>query len=458
MAITNSPTFVVLLLAVWSVAPGCAPPTTGAAHDATKNAAERPAARVTTVRPQRKEIVRRTRQPGQIEAFQQTPLYAKVPGYVKRYHVDIGDPVKGPYYDRSGKLTDHGQLLAELSIPELDQDLQKTQAAIVQATAEVDQAKAALRVARAATALARAQFDQAQAAVDHAKAAREKWDSEYRRIRQLASKGTINSKVVDEAKNDFAAAQAACRDTEAKVEAASAAIEQSEANVAKAIADVEAAQARAVVAQAGHARTLALAEYTRIEAPYDGVVIERNVDVGHFVQPAEKAQTRPLFTVADTATVRVFVDVPETDAALVDRGDRAVVRVPSLPGKEFLGEVTRTSFALASATRTLRTEIDVPNPGGELRPSMYAYATIELDRRAKALTLPLTAIETADGKASCLCIADGKVVRKAVSLGLSDGKDVEIVSGLGGNDEVVEKNLSALAEGQPAVTAKSQTR
>jgi RND family efflux transporter MFP subunit len=201
---------------------------------------------------------------------------------------------------------------------------------------------------------------------------------------------------------------------------------------------------------------MAMAEYERIEAPFDGTVSARNVDAGHFVQPAEAAQARPLFTIVQTDVVRIFVDVPEIDATLVDRGERAVIQVDSLAGKKFVGQVSRTTWTLDPATRTLRTEIDVANDSGELRPGMYAYATIILAERPDALAIPLTAVRSENETTSCFCVVEGKLRQTPVSLGLSDGKVVEILDGLQGDEEVIEKINSAMTDGQPAVAVKPE--
>jgi RND family efflux transporter MFP subunit len=203
-----------------------------------------------------------------------------------------------------------------------------------------------------------------------------------------------------------------------------------------------------------------LAEYRRIEAPFDGTISERNLDEGHFVQPAGEAQARPLFVIVQTDVVRVFVDVPEMEATLVDRDDEATIRVQSLFGREFKGEVTRNSRALdsASVTRTLRTEIDVANPDGVLRPGMYVYATIILDKRENVLALPASAIRRHEGKVSCFSVDDGKLVEKSLQTGLTGGNDVEIVSGLDGDEDIVQKVTPTMAEGLPAVAAPPEKK
>ena len=406
------------------------------------------APRVSVVRPSPKRIERRTTQPGQIEAFQQAPLYAKVAGYVTKFHVDLGDQVRGPRYGDSGELVEEGQLLAELSIPEMDQEVVQREAAIGQADAEFDQARAAVKVAQSAVLTAHAQLEQARAAVDASEAEYERWKSEYQRVAYLAANKVVTQKLADETKNQLEAAAAARREAASRVEAATAMVAESEAKVEKAGADEAAARARQKVAQADYARTAALADYQHIEAPFDGTVSERNLDVGHFVQPAAAEKGKPLFTIVQINVVRVFVNVPESDAALVDVGDSVTIRVPALDGKVFSGQVARSSSALGAATRTLRTEIDIANSDGALRPGMYVHATIELEAHDAAVSLPATSLRSENGETTCYCIENGKAVRREVKAGLSDGLSVEIVSGLKGDELVVEKNLGSLADGQ----------
>ncbi|HQU46271.1 MAG TPA: efflux RND transporter periplasmic adaptor subunit, partial [Pirellulales bacterium] len=406
--------------------------------------------RVTVIKPERKTMARQTRQPGQIEAFQQAPLYAKVPGYVRRFLVDIGDSVKGPCYGKSGGLIRRGQLLAEVAIPELSEELGQKHALVDQAKAEVAQASAAVKVARAALKPAEEQVEQALANQERAESDYAKWESEFSRVVKLAEAKAINSKLVDEERDALRKSDAGRRDAASRKEAALAAIEQVEAAIEKAEADEAAALARPEVAEADEARITAMVEYQRIEAPFDGTVSARNVDVGHFVQPAEAARARPLFTLVQTNVVRVFVDVPEADAPLVDRGDHAVLYVPALQKKEFPASVTRTAWALDPTTRTLRAEIDVPNESGELRPGMYVYATIVLAQSPEALVIPTTAVRAENGGSACFCIANGKLVRKPVMLGLKSGKDVEVAAGLTGDDVIVEKVSAELKEGQAA--------
>lgn len=440
-----------LFLAVCTCALACA--LVGCAGDKSTSAAdqqESSVVRLATVRPQRKTITRTVRQPGQIDAFQQAPLYAKMPGYVRRFLVDIGDPVKGPYYDKSGDVIERGQLLAEVGIPELDEELRQKRAVVGQSKAEVEQARAAVKLARTRLKPAEEQYEQALANLEAAESDYAKWESEYKRMVKLAESKAINTKLVDEERDALRKSAAGRRDAASRKEAALAAIDEIKAAIEKAEADEAVAKARQAVAEADEDRITAMAEYQRIEAPFDGIVSQRTVDVGHFVQPAEATQARPLFTIVQTNVVRIFVDVPEADAPLVDCGDPAMLHVPALEKKEFPAKVTRTAWAFDPGTRTLRTEVDVPNESGALRPGMYAFATITLAESPDALVIPSTAVRTEQGSACCFCVADGKLIQKPIGLGLKSGPEVEVTSGLTADELVVEKTTADLKDGQPA--------
>jgi RND family efflux transporter MFP subunit len=113
------------------------------------------------------------------------------------------------------------------------------------------------------------------------------------------------------------------------------------------------------------------------------------------------------------------------------------------------GKVSRISWALDPKTRTIRVEIDIPNPGGRLRPGLYAYASIVAEEHPDVLTIPSTAIVEEDGKVRCVVVADGKAARRPVQLGLNDGTRAEVVSGLSGDESVVKANAASIADGQP---------
>lgn len=380
-------------------------------------------ATVTAIRPEMKTVRRAISQPGQIEANQQTPVYAKVAGFVDAVLRDIGDEVE------------MGQTLAVVSVPEMDEELAQKEALVTQGRAELERAQKSVAAAEARVALSDALLD--------------RWKSEYDRLQKLMkSKGVIEQQTVEE--------------TRYQLDAARAGRDESAANRDRAQADVRVAQAKLQVAQADRRRLEALVDYTIIKAPFAGVVSRRNVDKGHFVQPASGNKGDPLFVVVEMDPVRIFVDVPESDAVWVTKGTPARVRVQAWPGREFEAKVERTAWALDPRARTLRVEIDVPNPKGELRSGMYAYATI-LVEHAKTWTVPASSIVNQGDQAFVYRVENGKAVRTPVEIGLREGALVEVVrkqvklphegdkpswEEFTGREEIVSTQAATLTDGQ----------
>ncbi len=408
---------------------------------ASSTAAATSPVRVTAARPVRKTLRLESVQPGQIEAFEQTPLFAKLPAYVEKLYVDIGDRVEA------------NQLLVDLFLPELKDELRQKEAAKVQAQAEIELAVAAIRAAEAAVATAQANISLMEAGTIRAEADVTRWQSQYTRIKQLVADGSLDRKLEDETRDALKAAEAARGEARAKVEAAKATFVQSQADLAKAKANEAAARARHGNAEADLSRVKALLQYTQIRAPYAGVVAERNVNRGDFVQPASTMTAKPLLTVARTDIVRIFVDVPEMDSPWVEAGRMGYVSVQALPGRIVEGKVTRTSWVLG-ANRTLHTELDLPNPKGLLRPGMYATAHILLQERPDVYVLPLSAIVRDGGLAFCWTVQDGRAVRTPITLGFQVGNDVEVTSGLKPDDVVVQSQVGSLQAGVTVEVAK----
>ncbi len=402
-------------------------------------------ARVTAAPPVRKTLRLESVQPGQIEAFEHTPMFAKFPAYVEKLHVDIGDRVEAD------------QLLVELFLPELKAELRQKEAALALAGAEIELAAAAVRAAEAAVVTAQAKIREVQAATARAEADCARWQSQYARIKELAAGGSLDRKLEDETRASLAAADAAREEARAKVESAQAGLGESEAGVAKAKANQSVAHARRQSAEADLARQKALVQYAELRAPYAGIVTERNVDRGDFVQPPGGSAAKPLVAVARSDLVRIFVDVSEMQAPLVEAGRAGYVQVQAVPGRMVEGKVTRTSWALG-ANRTLRTELDLPNPNGMLRPGMYATAHILLKERANVYVLPRSAISGEGKQASCWVVKGGRAVRTPITLGLQVGNDVEVASGLSGDELVVQPQAPPLQEGQPVEVAGSEGR
>jgi RND family efflux transporter MFP subunit len=397
-------------------------------------AAAPPVARVEVVRPERQTVRRTVGEPGQLQAYETAEVHARIPGYVKGWTVNIGESVK------------KGQLLAELSDPELEADVKQKEAAIEQAAARRKQAEAAVEVARADIAGSEAKLAEVRAGVNRAEADVARWQAEHRRVAQLFEARAQTGTLLDETRNKLRSAEAALEEVRAQVKSAEVGLVQAKAALDRALSDVAAAIAAIDVARAdaGHAR--AMLGYTRIEAPFDGVVVRRNVDTGDMTQPG--ADRPPLFVVARSDIVTIAVDVPEAVATDIDPGDRATVKLQAMNGRVVEGKVSRISWALDPKTRTIRVEIDLPNPGGRLRPGLYAYATIVAEEHRDVLTVPATAIVEENGKSRCVVVADGKAARRPVVLGLNDGTRAEVVSGLSGDESVVKANAASLADGQ----------
>ncbi len=355
---------------------------------------------------------------GRIEAFEEAPIVPKLAGYVQQVLVDIGDSVKT------------NQLLIKLSIPELVDEVKQMEAQVAQAEAEVSQARAAVTSAEATVGTADAKVAQAKAGVGRAAGEYERWKAEHARMTELAAKGSVTQKLVDETLSQLQAANAAGQEADANVKSAEAMLRAAKANVQKSQADVTAAGARQRVAEANLSRAKTMLAYADIKSPFNGMVTQRNVDTGHYVHPVTGASTEPLLMIAQMEKVRVFVDVPEMEAPLVDSGekpDSAIVRVQSLGETGIDGKVTRTSGALDKSNRSLRVEIDLPNANGKLRPGMYAKVDILLDQRNDVLTLPTTAIVRDGSVTYCCIVEDGKIERKIIELGLRSGGDVEVL-------------------------------
>jgi RND family efflux transporter MFP subunit len=192
-----------------------------------------------------------------------------------------------------------------------------------------------------------------------------------------------------------------------------------------------------------------LRDYTKVRAPYAGIITARFADPGALIQVATASATSaiPLFTIMDIETVRVYTNVPQDDAPLVKAGTPAVVTVKELQNRPFNGAVTRSTLALDPSTRTMLVEIDLPNPDHALQPGTFAEVTLLLRQQPNALVIPAGAIVTA-GSAKTVFIADqGRARQIPIRTGISDGKWVEITEGLTGAEEVVVVGKSSLVEG-----------
>src|ERR1043166_5803571 len=258
---------------------GCTP------EQPAKTQPEESVPKVTLVKP--KTLRRVIEQPAHIEAYEETPLVARIPGQIEKVLVDAGDDITGPTTAKKG------QILARLSVPEMVKELAQKKAQVAQAKAEVQQAEALVKTAEAKGAPAKGFVKEAEAGKLRTQANFEFRESELKRFEKLVLDKAINEQARDEVRNQLKAADASRQEQEAKIISAKASEKETEAKETKSRADLDAAHARVQVAQADEERVAALLGYAEIVAPYDGVVVRRYVHTGHYVQPGTTAA--PLF-------------------------------------------------------------------------------------------------------------------------------------------------------------------
>jgi RND family efflux transporter MFP subunit len=401
-----------------------------------------PPARVVVARVEPATIRSTTDQPGLIEPAESTALFARVPGYVSKLHVDIGDRVRA------------GQLLAEIDVPDLAAEQARAVALERQAEAGIAQADAQRTVALAGLESAEAGVASAEAAKRRTVADRARWEAESPRVDQLVREGAATSSLADETLSRLEAARAAADEAEADFRSATAEIAVARARIVQAEADRAAADAGVAVAKAARQAIDARVGFARIVAPFDGVIVQRAIDTGFLTEPGGAGTA--LFEVARVDVMTAVVGVPEADAVLIQPGDRAEVRLVA-GGTVLPARVSRTSDRLDPSNRTLRVEIDLPNPDQTLRAGLFAHALIVAEERAAPATLPVTAILGVPGsKPAVFVIEGGKARRREVTLGISDASHVEILSGLAAGDQVANSGLDGLSDGQ-AVTVAAPT-
>jgi HlyD family secretion protein len=368
----------------------------------------------TTVRevsPEERSLTRVVEQPGTIQAYEETKLFARVPGYARLLHddkgrivYDIGRQIRGPrWYSR-------GEVLAELVVPELVEETRLKWATVRQREAEVEQAVKAEAAAEASIAVAKAAITEAQALSD-------RWESQAKVMTGLVKERALDVQSRVETEYQFQAAVG-------RLASAKAAVDKATADRDRATADKKAATSRVEVATADARHSEALLGYSKIRAPYDGIVTRRKVNTDDLVQPTN-GQDDWLFVVAKMDPVRVVIAVPEADAELVSEGAEVKLTIQALSAPAPNGNVVRTSWSLEPGARTLRAEIELPNGDGRLRPGNYVYARI-LKQLKKGWTIETSAV-TKQGEATvCFLIEDGKAVRTPVLIGRSDGQFVEV--------------------------------
>jgi len=216
--------------------------------------------------------------------------------------------------------------------------------------------------------------------------------------------------------------------------------------------DVDVAEATYEGAKNLMQQRAALREYTKVRAPYDGIVPARFADPGALIQIAQSSATTaiPLFTIMDLNTVRVYANVPQDDSAWITPGKtKARVLLKELPDRAFTGTITRSTLALDPSTRSLLVELDLPNPDHVLRPGTYTELALDLREIPDALALPPQAVISGPKGKSVFIISQGKAKSVPVQTGITNGKWMEITNGLDGTEDVVVVGKRKLLEGSP---------
>jgi len=311
--------------------------------------------------------------PSTLEAYTESPIYARTSGYLARWYKDIGSRVT------------KNQLLADIDTPEVDQELMQ----------------------------ARAARNQAEAQLNLAKTSADRWET-LRKMDAVAQQET------DERSSGHIQAQAALASSTANVR-----------------------------------RLEQLESFKHIYAPFSGTLTKRNTDIGALINAGNSGANQELFVVAQIDPIRVYVEVPEVYAPSVRRGQKATIELTSFPGQRFSGSVARTADAIDPVSRTLRTEIDVPNRDGRLFPGSYAQVHFGVNVAAVRLTVPVNALLfRAEGPRAAVIGADNKVRLKPVVIGRDYGTEIEILGGLDPSESIVLNPSDALEEGQPVHVTK----
>ncbi len=407
----------VLFLALL-VASGCShSQEDSAARDAkaARKSAAGATAGIKVIHPEQRDLRSRVVQPGTIQAFEVTPIYSRISGYVEKYRYNIGDRVKA------------GDVLIDMWIPDYVEQHGEKSAAAKLAEVQILVAKASLRAAEARVVTAKARIDSAEAGVKRAQASYTRWESEYKRLETLVTQRVLDVQVRDETYRQFEEAAAARDQADAMVSETTSAHVQAIADRDRAKVNVESAEAQLKVAQAAEREARVLVDYGKIKSPYNGVITQRNVSPGDYLQPGAGSGGRPLFILEQTDPVRVFVGVPELASYFIHPNDTATIRLQAIPGATREGKVVREAFSLDPSTRTLQTEIDIPNADDHLHPGWYVTVSIAIERK-QVWTLPSDAVAF-EGQQNYVVYleVDGKPVRTPVIIGPSDDAHTEVL-------------------------------
>ncbi len=380
-----------------------------------------PSFAVTTVQPGNAEM--QLTLPANIQAIQEFSIYARCDGFLKRRLVDIGDRVK------------KGQLLLEIDAPELSKQLMRAVANYKQTEAQVKSAQADLAQSKSVVENAKASVKRLEAEIKFS-------HIESKRYQGLAEDGAVSKELRDEKYRDLST-------DKAEHEAALAAVDAAQAQVVANAEKISAAKAAVDAAHADAEEVQTMMSFQRVLAPCDGVITARNVDAGALVSKGSSINNQELLKMARTDSLRVFVYVPQSDIEGVYTGMPAKISVAELPNQFFDGKVAHVSGGLDPTSRTLQTEIHIPNTTGKLLPGMFARVTLTAKRLTPPVLVPDSAVIVKSDSRYVILVTGGTAHYQPVKLGRDFGHDSEVLTGLRRFDKVLTNPNADVREGQP---------
>jgi multidrug efflux system membrane fusion protein len=311
--------------------------------------------------------------PGSLQAYEESPIYARTSGYLVRWYKDIGSRVT------------KGELLAKIDAPEVDQELNQMRAARQQTLAQMELAKISS----------------------------DRWEN-------LRKSDSVSAQEADQQVSGY---------------------KQAQANLAASDANVR--------------RLEQLEGFKDVYAPFSGVLTRRNVDPGALINAGAGVAGRELFDIARVDPLRVFTSVPQAYAPNIRVGEQSVITLQEFPGQKFIGKVARTSQAIDPTTRTLLTEVDVPNKDGRLLPGSFGEVHFAVGTNVNKVTVPVNAmLFRSEGPQVAVIGSDNKVQLRPISIGRDYGTTLEILGGVSSTDRVVVNPPDSLEEGQQVNVAQ----
>lgn len=321
--------------------------------------------------------------PGNIEPITEAVIYARSDGYVEKRLVDIGDRVRA------------GQLLAVIGSPETDQELQE--------------AKEALAQSRSDYAAANAGTDEAKANLFIANVTNRRWQD-------LVARNVVSQQEADQALSTYMGRQADMTASQAKERATQDAIRVNEARVQ---------------------RLRELVSYERVVAPFAGVITARNIDIGSLVSSGSNANIPVLYKLGRIDRMRIFVDVPQADSEYIHVGQTCSIHVRELPDHDFAATVTRFANAIDITSRTMRTEVQIGNPNGELLPGMYAQVKFDLKRTKPPILIPANTLVASPAGDQVVVVKEGVAHFRTINVLRDYGPEIEVGDGVVFGDALV---------------------